>query len=160
MAEDNPESSRRVDGANSMETDNVDALEHPQNYETSAPEGSPVVLYCCGLVNIPPNDEEESTYPDEEGINERTVIQSSTMDSIVNRFGSLANAVHATIDVSYEDSSSERTLTPISVPSDISASIDPEEIIERNHEPTGGEVQVRTIAKYLPGNHKKMCLLM
>lgn len=161
MAEDISESSRRAEGTNSMGNDNVawNALERPQNHETSPPEGSPVVLYCLGRVNVPLNDEEESTDLDEESVIERTVVQ-PTMNSIVNRFRSPANAVHATSDTSYEDSSSERTLTPTSVPSDISTSIDPVEIIERNNEPTGLEMQVRTIAKYLPGSHKNMCLLM
>lgn len=160
MAEEIPEISRQPEGVDLLGTDSHDALGNPQHYEITAQEGSPVVLCCYGLENIPPNDGGEPTDPAEESINERTVAQPSIMGSIVNRFHSPSNAVHATSDISYEDSSFERTITPSSVSSNVSTSIDPEEIIERNQELAGVEAQERTITKLLLGNHKKMCLLM
>lgn len=156
MAEEIPEISQQPEGVNLLETDYVDVLGNPEHNEITAQDG----LFCCGLANIPPNDGEEPTDPAEESINERTVAQPSFLGSIVNRFHSPASAVRATSDISYEDSSSERTLTPSSVTSDVSTSIDPEEIIEGNQELAGVEAQERTITKLLLGNDKKMCLLM
>lgn len=106
-----------------LETNHVNVLGNSEN--EVQPEESQDELWSD--LNNMQNAEEESTDPTEESINDVTLVeQPIDLEAIVNRF--IMDQARA--ESSFDDSSSGRTLHRTSPCSDISVSIDPEEIAE------------------------------
>lgn len=102
------------------------------------------------LNNIQSSEEEEPNDSlDETLVEVNRVEPPIDFESIVNRYIiSRSNAIRGRADIPYEEPIPERTLRRTSSPSDISTSIDPEEIIER------------TVTKPSPKTNKSKCVLM